>query len=284
MPTTPNCQLIERAVLTEFPDAVFSRYNCRHINSLPRFSWSQHAGSEPPRGYLGNALDIWNRNHVDNKGRPTATPTHQAWLRKVRAFITLTFGSMIDQMLGPGDNAAHANHIHTSPFPKMKSNWWYKPPCKGGKLIVIHEDGSTGNTFGTSPPPPPPGNVEDMVTRSTRGVEAEDFQRFLNSGGYTDADGNSLKTDGVPGNKTFQAWAKALIDIGWPAQTAGDEAASASAIAEVAKLHAPPGEDGRDGNDGRNGINGADGVDGQDGKDGDPGPQPTGVIQQLIYE
>ena len=29
----------------------------------------------------------------------------------------------------------------------MKSNWWYKPPCKGGDLIVVFADGSEGSTF-----------------------------------------------------------------------------------------------------------------------------------------
>ena len=162
MAATPNCQHVESAVLADFPDARFGRYNCRHIGSNPLRSWSQHAGSEPDRGYFGNALDIW---HVDHKppGKPAdSSPAHQAWLRKVRAFITFNFGPLIDQMLGPGDNAAHANHVHMSTFPKMKSNFWYKPPCKGGNLIVIYEDGTTGDTFGD---PPPPIMGDDMAFR-----------------------------------------------------------------------------------------------------------------------
>ncbi len=159
MAATPNCQIVESAVLAAFPDARFGRYNCRHIGSNPMRSWSQHAGSEPARRYFSNALDIW---HVDHKpaGKPAdSSPAHQAWLRAVRAFITLHFGGhvgIVDQMLGPGDNAAHANHIHMSTWPKMKSSFWYKPPCKGGTLVVIHEDGTSGNTFGDPPPPPPP--------------------------------------------------------------------------------------------------------------------------------
>ncbi len=78
----------------------------------------------------------------------------------------LNFGALIDQMLGPGDNPAHANHIHMSTWPKMKSNWWYRPPCKGGKLVVINEDGSRGDTFGPPPPPPPPPTMgDDMALR-----------------------------------------------------------------------------------------------------------------------
>ncbi len=147
MAVTPNCRLVETAVLAAFPSARFGKYNCRHIGSNPLRSWSQHAGSEPDRKYFSNALDIW---HVDHKpsGRPAdSSPKHQAWLREVRQFITVTFGSLIDQMLGPGDNAAHANHVHVSTWPKMKSNWWYKPPCKGGDLIVVFADGSEGSTF-----------------------------------------------------------------------------------------------------------------------------------------
>ena len=161
MAATPHCQFIESEVLAAFPDARFGRYNCRHIGSNPLRSWSQHAASEPDRNYFGNALDIW---HVDHKppGKPSdSSPVHQAWLRKVRAFITLNFGALVDQMLGPGDNAAHANHIHMSTYPRMKSNWWYKPPCKGGTLVVINEDGTTGDTFGVMPSPPPPPTMED---------------------------------------------------------------------------------------------------------------------------
>ena len=160
MAVTPNCQIIESAVLAAFPDALFGHFNCRHIGSNPLRSWSQHAASEPARRYYSNASDIWNKNHVDSKGRPDVSSAHQAWLRAVRAFITLNYGALIDQMLGPGDNKAHANHIHMSTFPKMKSSWWYKPPCKGGKLVVIYEDGTTGDTFGDAVPPPPSPTLE----------------------------------------------------------------------------------------------------------------------------
>ena len=181
MAATPNCQHIESAVLAAFPDARFGRYNGRHIGSNPMRSWSQHAGSEPARNYFGNALDIW---HVDHKppGNPAdSTPEHQAWLRKVRAFIMRNFGALVDQMLGPGDNAAHANHIHVSTFPRMKSNWWYKPPCKGGKLVVIYEDGSKGTTFGDVVPPPPPPRLGDEMAlrRNDTGIAVTRHQQAL---------------------------------------------------------------------------------------------------------
>ncbi len=167
MAATPNCRLVETAVLAAFPDARFGRYNCRHIGSNPLRSWSQHAGSEPGRRYFSNALDIWHKDHKPSGKPADSSPTHQTWLRVVRGFITLNYGSLIDQMLGPGDNKAHANHIHMSTFPKMKSNWWYKPPCKGGKLVVIHEDGTIGDTFGDANPPPLPSMEYHMAYADT---------------------------------------------------------------------------------------------------------------------
>ncbi len=177
MAATPNCQLVEAAVLAAFPNARFGRYNCRHIGSNAIKPWSQHAGSEPARRYFGNALDIW---HVDHKpaGKPAdSSPAHQTWLRAVRAFITLNYAPIVDQMLGPGDNAAHANHLHMSTWPKMKSNWWYTPPCKGGELVVIHEDGTTGTTF----------EEEEMITRNDKaddglGVHDQNFQEAVDAG------------------------------------------------------------------------------------------------------
>ncbi len=177
MAATPNCQLVETSVLEKFPDARFGRYNCRHIGSNRLRSWSQHAGSEPGREYFGNALDIW---HVAHKppGKPSdSSPSHQRWLRQVYFYIRNEFPNLIDQLLGPGDKA-HDNHVHVSTWPKMKSNWWYKPPCKGGKLIVIFPDGSTATTFGTAPPPPPPGD-EMAFRRNDTGFSITRMQQAL---------------------------------------------------------------------------------------------------------
>ena len=210
MAATPNCQVVEAAVLAAFPDARFGRYNCRHIGSNPLRSWSQHAGSEPDRRYFSNALDIW---HVDHKplGKPAdSSPAHQTWLRAVRGFITLNYGVLIDQMLGPGDNKAHANHIHMSTFPKMKSNWWYKPPCKGGTLIVIYEDGTTGDTFGEPLPPIMedamwPLKLNDGKPGTDRAYKNDDVmwvQKRLRRLGQ------SLATDGICGPITIAAAAQ----------------------------------------------------------------------------
>ena len=154
MAATPNCQVVEASVLAAFPDARFGRYNCRHIGSNPMRSWSQHAGSEPDRRYFGNALDIVHKDYGY-----TVTPAHTAWLRHVYGFLRFNLPKLVDQLLGPGD-PGHANHIHVSTWPKMKSNFWYRPPCNGGKLVVIYEDGTKGDTFGDAAPPPPPPRMD----------------------------------------------------------------------------------------------------------------------------
>ncbi len=262
MAATPNCQLIETAVLAEFPHARFGRYNCRHIGSNPMRSWSQHAGSEPARDYFGNALDIW---HVDHKppGKPAdSSPAHQAWLRKVRAFITVNYGDLVDQMLGPGDNRAHANHIHMSTFPKMKSNWWYKPPCKGGELIVIYEDGTTGDTFGDAVPPPPPPTLEDdMVWLSSLQRQSEAY--FVALAEQTGSPGGNDpgywgRSHDANGTRVFPS----PNDDEW--ENALDELAAASLEAGV-----QPGPKGDQGDPGPQGPTGPQ------GPQGEPGPQPT---------
>ncbi len=259
MPTgTPNLERIKAAVSAEFPHARFGQYNCRHIGSNPMRSWSQHAGSEPDRGYFGNAVDIWHVDHKPPGKPPDSSPTHQAWLRKVRAFITLHFGDLIDQMLGPGDNAAHANHLHTSPFPKMKSNWWYRPPCKGGTLIVIHEDGSTGDTFGAS-------SMEaNMLQTGSQGKAVGFYQEALIA-----RDPNALPRWGADddyGPETTE-WVNRFAADFDLAQTGVID----GVLADLLGAFHPDRAAGK----GDKGDDGTDGVDGVDGKDGDPGPDPT---------
>ena len=179
MAATPNCQIVESAVLAEFPHARFGRYNCRHIGSNPLRSWSQHAGSEPDFGYFGNALDITHKDFGYN-----VTPVHTAWLKQVYGFLRPLF--IVDQLLGPGD-AGHGDHVHVSTWPKMKSTFSYKPPCKGGKLVVIYEDGTKGDTFGALAPPPPPPEEEEMVERSDKAdegmaIHAANFQEAIDAG------------------------------------------------------------------------------------------------------
>ncbi len=172
MAATPHCQVVESAVLARFPDARFGRYNCRHIGSNPLRSWSQHAGSESNK-YFGNALDITHKDHGY-----TVSAAHTAWLRQVYGFLRSFV--IVDQLLGPGDRG-HSDHVHVSTWPKMRSVFWYRPPCKGGALVVIHEDGTIGNTFGTAPPPPPPPTMGDDMAfrRNDTGKSIERMQQAL---------------------------------------------------------------------------------------------------------
>ena len=192
MAATPNCQIVENAVLVKFPDARFGKYNCRHIGSNAMRSWSQHAASEPDRKYFANALDIW---HVDHMlpGKPAdSSLAHQLWLRQVYGFLRATFPNLVDQLLGPGDKS-HSNHVHVSTWPKMKSNWWYRPPCRGGTLVVIYEDGTEGDTFGALAPPPPPPLEEDDLFCELGDADSENVRywqlRMNRVGGGLTVDG-----------------------------------------------------------------------------------------------
>lgn len=289
MAATPNCQIVEAAVLEAFPDARFGRYNCRHIGSNPMRSWSQHAGSEPDRKYFSNALDIW---HVDHKpaGKPAdSSPAHQTWLRAVRGFITLNYGVLIDQMLGPGDNAAHANHIHMSTWPKMKSNWWYKPPCKGGTLIVINEDGTTGDTFG--PPPPPileddmwPLKLDDGKPGTSRAHKFDDVmyvQKRLRRLGH------KLSTDGICGLVTIATCGKEVgLTLTDEIDGVAGERLDSNSIRKLAPTE--PGPQGEQGDPGPQGIQGVEGIAGPQGMTGAPGPEGpapvAGKITDFVYE
>ncbi len=293
MAATPNCQRVETAVLAAFPDARFGRYNCRHISSNPMRSWSQHAGSEPERGYFGNALDIW---HVDHRppGKPSdSSPAHQAWLRQVYGFLRVdpSIRDLVDQLLGVGD-AGHSNHVHVSTWPKLKSNWWYKPPCKGGDLIVIYEDGSTGDTFGD----PPPTMGDDMGLR--RGDTGNAVNKL--QGGLLAWNADSLPVGGDDGryfDETVSAVSSyqraANLDTTQDFDTLGvaDSSTIAFILSNLTGAKGDQGEQGEQGEKGDEGIAGPEGLTGGPGPQGDPGapgmpgPVPTaGKISEFVYE
>lgn len=92
---------------------------------------------------------------------------------------------------------------------------------------------------GVPAPEPGPGGLDVVITRATTGVEATDFQRYLNDQGYTDAKGAVLVVDGKLGDKTFEAYAKLLVAIKFPAQAKGKEAATMSALSTQAARKVP---------------------------------------------
>lgn len=202
MAATPNCQLIESAVLRQFKDARFGRHNCRKISGSG--TWSQHAASEPGRSYYGNALDI---THA--RWGYSSNPIHQAWLLRVKSFIKKTFPDTVRVLLGPG-NKNHSNHVHVDPWPKMQNDHHYVPPCKGGTLVVIHKSGRKANTYGPPPPPPPPSMEDNVIQRGDEGRAVVHYQESLE--GW---DANSLPVWGADGDfgaeteaavKSFQGW------------------------------------------------------------------------------
>ena len=271
MAATPNCQAIESAVLGAFPDARFGRYNCRHISSNPLRPWSQHAGSEPALRYFGNALDITHQAFGYN-----VTPAHTVWLRQVYGFIRLEFPDLVDQLLGHGDKG-HADHVHISTFPKMKSSWWYKPPCKGGDLIVIYEDGTTGDTFGDAPPPPPPPIMEDAMwplklDDGKPGDRAYKFDDVMYVQKRLRRLGHALATDGFCGPVTIETCG---IEVGLELTDEITGLAGERLESNSIRDLAPEGQQGDKGDKGDPGPTGPHGPIGATGPKGDPGPQPT---------
>jgi hypothetical protein len=277
MAGTPNIRILESAILRQFPDARFGRFNCRHISSNPLRSWSQHAGSEPATGSYGNALDI---SHQAHHGK--VNPTHTAWLKAVYRFIRNHQTEFkVDQLLGPGD-AGHDNHVHSSTWPKMKSNWWYKPPCKGGTLVVINKDGTTGTTFGT---PPPPNMGDDMAfRRNDTGFSITRMQEAILAWNP-----HALPLWGADGD--YGAESEAAVKL-YQERAQLDQVADTvlgvcdgntyNQLLEYLPDHAAipgpqgdPGEQGEQGDPGSTGTAGATGTDGADGAQGEPGPQPT---------
>jgi hypothetical protein len=255
MAVTPNCQIIEQEILAKWPGTTFGRYKCRHIGSNPDNSWSQHAGSEPKRGYFGNALDIYNTVHN---------------MDLIHAWLVLNETRLrVDQLLWRV--AAHFDHIHVSTFPKMKSDHDYIPPCEGGELVVIYEDGTLGDTFGDSPSPPPPPTMEDSMWpihlfdgadnppadsqgRPWKNDDVLYIQKRLNR--IWDA---GLKADGVAGPLTFAAFFD-LVNL--PVlDTIDGRAGERFEERSIVLLSAT--------------IEGPEGPAGPAGTDGAPGPQPT---------
>ena len=193
---TPRLERIKAAVSARFPDALFGQFNCRRRNG---WNWSQHAGSEPVRGYRGNAIDIVHKDH----GYGDTSPAHQAWLDKVHAYLFANRVALdLNELIWRKRN--HFDHIHTSPYPKLYDAGTYKPPCKGGTLIVVNKDKSRGTTFNVDAPPPPPPTLEDdmALRRGDRGKAVEEMQRALIA---WDPDAlPKFKDDGDYGGETLQ--------------------------------------------------------------------------------
>ncbi len=265
MPTgTPRLERIKTAVTARFPDAIYGQFNCRPRNALG--FWSQHAGSENrPHGQLdwrGNAVDIVHKDH----GYGDTSPAHQAWLDQVNAYLEANREPLdLNELIWRKRN--HFDHIHTSPWPKLRDVPWYTPPCKGGDLIVIHADKTRGDTFGVLAPPPPPPNIDPEMESNLAALKAQTSAWYVDlkaitghPGGiaeYWGVDYDGHLTNGV--TPTDEEWLDAYDEL-WTAHVT----ASASA-----------GPKGDKGDTGPQGSAGPQGQVGAPGKQGEPGPQPT---------
>ncbi len=100
----------------------------------------------------------------------------------------------------------------------MKSNWWYKPPCKGGDLIVVFADGSEGDTFDVP-------IMEDEMQSNLAALQAQTMEWYVNlkavtghPGGiaqYWGSDYDGHLTNGV--TPSDQEWDNAYQEL-WTAQ------------------------------------------------------------------
>ena len=133
---TPAVQRVRRELEARFPGLRFEFNNCRHIGRNPLKPWSQHAGSEPKRGWYGNAGDVFDPEN------PYGSPL----LDRVAAWLKANEERLgIRVILWRVKN--HFDHIHFDTWPMMFDKWWYTPPCKGGALRTVLKDGTKSDTF-----------------------------------------------------------------------------------------------------------------------------------------
>jgi len=129
---TPQVRKVVAEIKARFPGLEFQYFNCRRIT----IKWSQHAGSDPKHEQYGNAADVFDR------ANPYASPL----VDRVYAFLKANQHRLrIRTIIWRKRN--HWDHLHFDCWPMLKDNWSYKPPCRGGKLVTIDEDGTISDTF-----------------------------------------------------------------------------------------------------------------------------------------
>ena len=134
---TPQVRRVVNEIEARFPEyrLEYQFFNCRRIRGIS-MRWSQHAGSDAKREQYGNAGDVFDR------AIPYASPR----VDRVHAFLVankerLRIRTIIWRKRG------HFDHLHFDCWPMLKDSRWYRPPCKGGKLVTIDEDGTISDTF-----------------------------------------------------------------------------------------------------------------------------------------
>ncbi len=239
---TPNASNARQELEARFTGLRYSVFNCRHIGSKESNRWSQHAATQPGTNYRSNALDIF-------AGDPAwpGSPWHEldavaAWLRKNRRRLG------IRQVLWR--TAAHWDHIHVDFYPMLYDAPRYRPPCRGGRLIVIYPPGTPGGSQGDrfkrwswGDPSTPP--EEETVTPTSPKATIEDLQQLLNDCGHRDTtepdNPQPLVKDGAWGARTQSAVDNAYKSIGWEDRV-GDEEVTAAAAARIAAVAVESGD------------------------------------------
>ncbi len=158
MTATPAIEtIVAELVAPAFPGLRFQFYNPRHIGGNPLRRWSQHAGSEPERGWYGNAVDIFG-DTATLDAAAHYLETHRTRLR-IRVILWRV--------------KSHYDHIHCDTWPMMKDSPWYRPPAKGGKLVTWLDDAKTeADTFDVE---------EDIVLKEgDDGFAVQKVQKALN--------------------------------------------------------------------------------------------------------
>lgn len=212
MAPTPNVQRVVDEITARWPGLLrFEFYNRRHIGNNPLRRWSQHAGSEPARGWYGNAVDIFD----------PADSWDSLLLDDVNAFLSLSRSRLhVNELLWRVK--AHHNHIHTSTWPKMRDVPWYRPPPKG-KLVTVGKDGTISDTFATDD------QLEDIVLKKGDSSDLVAwYQALLNSAGRVPP----LTVDGDFGSATESAvkWYQAHLKEGQTGMIDGPLAAKLSSF------------------------------------------------------
>lgn len=195
-----------------FPGMGYGICNCRNIGSDPSRPWSQHAGC--------NAMDLWS----PHKPRVRLNPLHMRYMDRVYRYLQANRAVLgIRTVLWR--TTAHWDHIHVDFWPKLLDDPSYRPPCKGGQLVVVYPDGRRGDKWAlypeNAPPPIPPQEnemllpiqyghgyeipPEDSDLSGDQTHKKEDVRHIQELAGLTGAD-----LDGVYGMGTAAAVAAAL--------------------------------------------------------------------------
>ncbi len=260
---TPHIDaIVAELVAPAFPGLRFQFYNLRHIGSNILRKWSQHAGSEPARGFYGNAVDIFG---------DTAT------LDAVARYLEANRKRLhIRVILYRVKN--HYDHIHCDTWPMMKDSPWYRPPGKGGKLVTWLDDEKTvSDTFDVE--------EEPVLKQGDHGWAVKRVQEGLN--GFISKFAPQLEP--LVEDKSYGAKTTAAVKVyqkgdGLP-ETGNVDGVTMALLMEYVPdwidahtggAQGPPGETGP------TGPKGVRGFEGVKGDKGDSAPTPTGV--KLIYD